>query len=71
MTKPRVFIGSSSRSVRIARIRQKGLVARGCGYVEVWNQGIFGLNRGFLETLLVDCPGDTYSDACASKRSDW
>jgi Predicted nucleotide-binding protein containing TIR-like domain len=52
MTKPTVFIGSSSGSVRIAESVKKGLVVRGCGCVQVWNQGIFGLNRGFLETLL-------------------
>src|SRR4051812_12791577 len=52
MPKPTVFIGSSSGSVRIAESVRKGLLVRGCGDVQVWNQGIFGLNRGFLETLL-------------------
>jgi predicted nucleotide-binding protein len=50
--KPRVFIGSSTSALDIANSLKKGLVMRGCGDVEVWNKGVFGVNRGFLETLL-------------------
>ena len=52
MYKPKVFIGSSTGSLGIAESVKKGLVMRGCGEAQVWNHGVFGLNRGFLETLL-------------------
>ena len=52
MYQPKVFIGSSTDALEIAKSVKKGLVMRGCGDVQIWNQGVFGLGRGFLETLL-------------------
>ena len=52
MHNPLVFIGSSSSARAIAESVKEGLELNGCGEVEVWYEGVFGLNRGFLETLL-------------------
>lgn len=51
MYSPSVFIGSSSSARSIAESVKKELEMRGCGQVKVWYEGVFGLNRGFLETL--------------------
>jgi hypothetical protein len=50
MTKPMMFIGSSTTSLRVAKALAEEL--EGCVEVTVWNEGIFDLNRGVLEDLL-------------------
>jgi predicted nucleotide-binding protein len=50
MTKPTMFIGSSTTSLRVAKALAEEL--EGCVEVTVWNEGIFDLNRGVLEDLL-------------------
>lgn len=48
--KPRVFIGSSSEGLETARYLKKQLSrANEC---EIWDEGVFGLNESYLETLL-------------------
>jgi predicted nucleotide-binding protein len=50
MAKPSVFIGSSREGLEVARGIQNNL----CGDAEVtiWGSSVFGLNRGFLESLV-------------------
>lgn len=50
MSKPKLFIGSSRKNLRIAQILADGLEE--CAEVTIWNEGVFGLNQGTLETLL-------------------
>jgi len=50
MVKPKLFIGSSQKNQRVAGILGEGLEES--AQVRVWNEGVFGLNQGFLETLL-------------------
>ena len=52
MSKPRLFIGSSQNNLRVARVLAEGL--EDSAEVTIWNEGVFGLNKGFLETLLVN-----------------
>lgn len=51
MAKSKLFIGSSQKNLRIAKLLAESLEE--CAQVRVWDEGIFGLNRGFLETLLT------------------
>lgn len=50
MAKPKLFIGSSNKNLRVAKVIAEGLEE----YAEarVWDEGVFGLNQGFLEVLL-------------------
>ena len=50
MAKPKLFIGSSQKNLRVAGVLAEALEES--AQVRVWNEGVFGLNRGFLETLL-------------------
>jgi predicted nucleotide-binding protein with TIR-like domain len=50
MDKPSVFIGSSSDGLEIARAVQTQL--EDVGEVELWNEGVFGLSHGTLESLV-------------------
>jgi predicted nucleotide-binding protein len=52
MQKPRVFIGCSVEGLKYAKIIQLQL-ARGT-HTTIWNQGVFGLSRGTLETLVAE-----------------
>jgi predicted nucleotide-binding protein len=52
--KPRMFIGSSGNGLPIAQALQAALTND--ADVEIWNQGVFGLSQGTLETL-VGCAG--------------
>lgn len=48
--KPRLFIGSSSEGLKTAQFIQKQL-----GEItecEIWNEGVFGLNESYFETLI-------------------
>jgi hypothetical protein len=51
--RPRVFIGSSSEGLAVARALQPGL------YYEAepvkWSRGVFGLSGGTLESLVAEC----------------
>ena len=49
--RPSVFIGSSREGHKIARAIQV-LLDRSCE-VEIWDQGIFGLSQGTLESLVL------------------
>src|SRR5262245_37402965 len=50
MSKPKLFVGSSQRNVRVAQVLAEGLEA--CAEVIIWHEGFFRLNQGYLETLL-------------------
>lgn len=50
MTKPSVFIGSSSEGLEIARALEFQL--KDVGEITIWNEGIFGLGFGTLESLV-------------------
>ncbi len=50
MSKPKLFIGSSQKNLRVASLLAAGL--EDCSDVTIWNEGVFGLNRGNLENLL-------------------
>jgi hypothetical protein len=50
--KPRVFIGCSVEGLRYAKIIQMQLSAG--VHARIWNQGVFGLMRGTLETLVAE-----------------
>lgn len=52
MSKPRVFIGSSSESVRIANALQENLELTSKVECVVWNQGIFELSKSTLDNLI-------------------
>lgn len=54
MSKPKLFIGSSKKNVRVAKVIAEELEA--CAEVRTWDEGTFGLNQGFLETLLNKLP---------------
>jgi predicted nucleotide-binding protein with TIR-like domain len=51
MTRPALFVGSSSEGLRIAEAVQVNL-DEVCE-VELWTQGIFGLSQGTLESLVL------------------
>jgi predicted nucleotide-binding protein len=52
-SKPRVFLGSSTEGVQYANIIQVGLERKTT--CVVWNQGVFGLSSGTLETVVSEC----------------
>lgn len=51
MPKPKVFIGSSQANLRVAELIADGLKDKDCAEVQLWNEGVFDVNEGFLETL--------------------
>src|SRR6476659_5252230 len=60
MTKPKVFIGSSLENLAVAHLLSKGLKKKGVA-PKVWNEGVFGLNKGFLEVLNEEGPKYDYA----------
>jgi hypothetical protein len=50
MLRPKVFIGSSKKNLRTAKVLGEGLEQD--AEVIIWDEGVFGLNRGILEQLL-------------------
>lgn len=50
MARPKLFIGSSQKNLRVAQVLAENLEE--CAEVTTWKEGVFGLNQGFLETLL-------------------
>ncbi|GAA2534349.1 TIR domain-containing protein [Winogradskya humida] len=57
--KPRVFIGCSTEGIRYAKLIQLQLA--GATHTTIWNQGVFGLSRGTLETLVAECRSYDYA----------
>jgi len=53
MSRPKVFIGSSKASINVARLVANRLEGDGVADVQIWDEGVFSLNQGFLEKLLV------------------
>jgi hypothetical protein len=54
MTRPSLFVGSSSEGLRIARAVQGELDKD--SEVKLWTQGTFGLGQGSLESLVLALP---------------
>jgi CAP12/Pycsar effector protein, TIR domain len=52
MSRPKVFIGSSKKNLRTAKVLGEGLEEDAPVEVIVWDEGVFGLNQGVLEALL-------------------
>jgi predicted nucleotide-binding protein len=50
MQLPKLFVGSSQKNLKVAQLLADGLEE--AAEVTIWNEGVFGLNQGFLETLL-------------------
>ena len=53
MARPKLFIGSSKANVAVARLVANRLEGDGSADVTVWDEGVFSLNKGFLEKLLA------------------
>jgi len=75
MMRPTVFVGSSSEGLEVARTVQD-LLDTECE-VELWNQGVFGLSQGTLESLVLALPRFDYAilvltpdDLTVSRRQD-
>lgn len=51
MSKPRLFIGSSEKNLKVAELLRDALEKEECADVVIWNNSVFELNQGFLETL--------------------
>ena len=50
MALPRLFIGSSKTNIRVAQVLGNNL--KDVADVTVWNEGVFGMSYGYLETLV-------------------
>jgi predicted nucleotide-binding protein len=50
--RPVLFIGSSSEGLKIAHALER-LLARICEVI-IWDQGVFGLSQGTLESLVSE-----------------
>lgn len=50
MALPRLFIGSSGANLKVAQVLANNL--ENVAEVTVWNEGVFGMGFGFLETLV-------------------
>jgi hypothetical protein len=50
MALPKLFIGSSHTNLRVAQVLGNNL--KDVADVTVWNEGVFGMNYGYLETLV-------------------
>lgn len=50
MPSPKLFIGSSGANLRVAQVLANNLEE--VAEVTVWNEGVFGMGSGFLETLV-------------------
>lgn len=57
MSKPKLFIGSSQKNLRVAQLIAHGLEKeqqlKDVIEVTIWSEGVFGLNKGYLEELLA------------------
>jgi hypothetical protein len=54
MARPKVFIGSSTESLNVAKALQANL--HPCADVQLWTQGVFGLSDYTLDALLAGAP---------------
>lgn len=54
MSKPRVFIGSSSEGRQVARAIGSWLDRDKCAETKVWDEEVFDYNRGYLEELMME-----------------
>jgi hypothetical protein len=54
MTNPSIFIGSSSEGIEVARAVELHLQED--AEVTIWNEGVFGLTQGTLESLVAALP---------------
>jgi hypothetical protein len=59
MSKPKVFIGSSQKNLRVARLIADGLEE--CAHARPWDEGVFGLNEGNLEALLEELKASDFA----------
>jgi hypothetical protein len=59
--KPKIFIGCSTQGLTEAEIIQTLLVQSDKVYPVIWNQGVFGLMFGTLETLVAKVPEYDYA----------
>lgn len=58
--RPKIFIGSSQQNIRIAHLLRQQLekqFEKGGVEAIIWDEGIFNLNRGFLEDLMNQIDG--------------
>lgn len=53
MSRPKVFVGSSQKNLTVAQLLCAGLDKEKDLDAIIWNEGVFGLNRGILENLLL------------------
>ncbi len=75
MTKPSLFVGSSSEGLEFARAVRAGLAAD--VEVTIWNEGVFALGQTFIEALVNALPRFDFAvllmtpdDYVVSRRSD-
>jgi hypothetical protein len=54
MAKERVFIGSSQKNVRVARLIRDRLEVDPSTTVRIWDEGVFGVGEGILERLVAE-----------------
>jgi hypothetical protein len=54
MSKPKLFIGSSQKNVRVARLIRDRLEADGIADVKIWDEGVFGVGQGVLDRLVSE-----------------
>ncbi len=59
MTKPRVFIGSSSEALKVAEAIHQNL-EHDC-FCEIWTHGVFGVNKYPLDALLKQANNADYA----------
>ncbi|MBL7253928.1 TIR domain-containing protein [Paractinoplanes lichenicola] len=57
--KPRIFIGCSVEGLTYAKLIQLQLAS--ATHTTIWNQGVFGLSKGTLETLVAQCRSYDYA----------
>src|SRR5262245_44949084 len=53
MSRPKVFVGSSKASIGVARMVANRLESDRVADIQIWDEGVFSLNQGFLEKLLA------------------
>lgn len=58
-SRPRVFLGCSVEGVTYAKLIQLQLHHH--ADTTIWNQGVFGLSKGTLETLVAECRSYDYA----------
>jgi len=59
MALPKLFIGSSQANLRVAQVLANNLEQ--VAEVTIWNEGVFGMGYGFLETLVKKLEDDDFA----------